>query len=185
METEGKILQHLASNIHSLRKVRGLTQKDLANITGIPRSTITNLESGNANPTLVVLKKVSSTLKVSMEELIKEPRGEYKLVLKKDVPIVEKTKGYAQLHKLLPDPIPGMEIDRLELSPGKRMKGNPHLAHTKEYFTCIKGKINISSGGNTFELSQGDVLAFPGDLAHSYFNPTNVDASGISVVVLK
>ena len=56
---------HLARNIRALREARGLSQAQLAKLSGIPRPTWANLESGAANPTLAVLLKVSATLQVS------------------------------------------------------------------------------------------------------------------------
>ena len=39
---------HLARNVAALRHARGLTQQGLATAAGVPRSTVTSLESGTA-----------------------------------------------------------------------------------------------------------------------------------------
>jgi transcriptional regulator with XRE-family HTH domain len=59
---------HLARNLVSLRHARTLTQDALAAASGLPRSTIANLESGEANPSLAVLVKVASALGVPIDE---------------------------------------------------------------------------------------------------------------------
>src|SRR5215831_937730 len=66
---------HLARNLTSLRHARALTQDALAAASGLPRSTIANLESGEANPSLAVLVKVASTLGVPIDELLAAPRA--------------------------------------------------------------------------------------------------------------
>jgi hypothetical protein len=38
--------------------------------------------------------------------------------------------------------------------------------------------------GESFKVAEGDVLAFPGDQAHAYLNPTGKKAVGFSVVAL-
>jgi transcriptional regulator with XRE-family HTH domain len=43
---------HMGNNIRQLREARGLTQQQMAKISGVPRPTWANLESGAANPTL-------------------------------------------------------------------------------------------------------------------------------------
>jgi transcriptional regulator with XRE-family HTH domain len=48
----------LAGNIKRLREESGLSQKALAEQSGVPRPTIAHLESGQANPTLGVVLKV-------------------------------------------------------------------------------------------------------------------------------
>ncbi len=88
------------------------------------------------------------------------------------------------MHKILPDPIPGMEIDRIELLPGARMTGAPHRPGTREYLTCERGRLALWAAGERFELSPGDVAAFQGDQPHSYQNLGGVPAVGFSVVTL-
>ncbi|MFK8139116.1 MAG: helix-turn-helix domain-containing protein [Bdellovibrionales bacterium] len=65
----------LANNLELLRAKRGLSQETLANLAGIPRSTVANIESGNANPSLKNLLSISSALGTGIDDLvnIKEP----------------------------------------------------------------------------------------------------------------
>ena len=86
--------------------------------------------------------------------------------------------------KLLPDPIPGMEIDRMELRPGARMTGVPHRPGTREYLTCERGELTLRAAGEKFVLQPGDVAAFDGDQPHSYHNTGSTEAIGFSVVTL-
>ena len=61
----------LAQNIKKLRKQHKISQEELAKNAGITYSTLIKIESGvNKNPTLETLKKISSTLKVTLDELI-------------------------------------------------------------------------------------------------------------------
>ena len=179
-----QIIANLGKNLLALRKQSGLTQEALASIAGVPRSTIAHMETGDANPSVSTLGKIAAGLQVTIEELLMEPRGENKLILAKDVPKIERSGGKAMLFKLLPDHIRGMEIDRMELAPSARMKGVGHVAHTKEYLTCIKGKVDVYTGGQKFSLNVGDVLAFAGDQPHSYHNDTHELSICLSVVAL-
>jgi transcriptional regulator with XRE-family HTH domain len=65
---------HLAANVRRLREGRGLSQQQMARLSGIPRPTWASLESGSANPTLAVLTRAAGALQVSIEELIGPPR---------------------------------------------------------------------------------------------------------------
>ena len=61
----------------------------------------------------------------------------------------------------------------------------PHLPGTREFFTCLAGRVNLIVAGERYELDEGDVLAFPGNLPHSYQNADALrPARGVSVVVL-
>ena len=179
-----EVSKNLAENVILLRKKRNLTQMELAKIAKVPRSTLTYIESGQGNPSLQNLTKLSGALQVSIEELLSAPRGRYKLVKHREVPISERGQGKVRIFDLLPDPIPGMHIDRMEFEVGALLRGIPHVNGTKEYCTCLQGEITIYTGGEIFRVEKGDVLAFPGDQPHSYQNKGKTRAIGVSVVVL-
>ena len=172
----------LAANLRALREARGLTQEQLAKLAGLPRATWANLESGGANPTLSVLHRVAVALQVSLEELLAAPRDVGRLHPRDSLPL--RTRGGARVRKLLPDPIPGMEIDRLELPAGARMTGVPHTPGTREYLTCEIGEIELVVSGERFLVSPGDVAVFRGDQKHSYGNSGARTAIGYSVVLV-
>jgi transcriptional regulator with XRE-family HTH domain len=172
----------LGANIVQLRESRGLTQQQMAKLAGVPRATWAHLESGDANPTLAVLNRAADALQVTIEELIRAPRPGVKHFPAGTLP--RKTRGDVTLCKLLPDPIPGMEIDRMELPAGGRMVGIPHLPGTTEYLTCERGRITLVVSGESYALAVGDVVVFRGDQRHSYANPDDRPAVGYSVVVL-
>ncbi|HEX4622262.1 MAG TPA: XRE family transcriptional regulator [Myxococcaceae bacterium] len=172
----------LAGNIRQLRDTRGLTQKQMAELSGVPRATWANLESGAANPTLAVLTRVAQVLQVTLEELVAAPRTAARLYLKEALPV--RKRGDVELRRLLPDPIAGMEMDRMAFPPGARLTGIPHTPGTREYLTCESGEIVLHAGGERRHLHAGDVAVFRGDQRHSYANPGRSPAVGYSVVVL-
>ncbi len=172
----------LADNVRQLRSARGKTQQQMAKLAGLPRATWANLESGGANPTLSVLHAAAAALAVSLEELLAPPRATGRHYPRAD--LVEKVRGQVRIRKLLPDPVPGMEMERLELPPGARMTGVPHTPGTREYLTCERGQIELTASGEPFVLKPGDVVAFRGDQRHGYANRGAKAAVGYSVVVL-
>lgn len=178
------LADNLGANLRRARQQRGLTQQQLAKLSGVPRSTLANLEAGGANPTLAVLANLSGALGLSLEELLGAPRVRCQLYPRGALPIRKRSRGAVEVHKLLPHAIPAMEIDRVELQPAARMVGVPHQPGTQEYLTCERGTLVLTVEGERFELHPGDVAAFPGDQAHGYHNPGGAVAVGFSVVVL-
>jgi transcriptional regulator with XRE-family HTH domain len=172
----------LGRNLRQLRSARGLTQQQMAKLAGLPRATWTHLESGAANPTLSVLHKVALALQVTLEELLSTPRAAGRFYPRGTLPV--RTRGAATLRRLLPDPIPGMECDRMELPPRGRMAGTPHTPGTHEYLTCEAGELTLHVAGTEWQLAPGDVVAFRGDQRHTYENRGARAAVGYSVVVL-
>lgn len=179
---EPELASRLGRNIRQLREARGLTQEQVAQLAAVPRSTWASLESGAANPTLAVLNRVAQALQVSLEELVAAPRAEAKLYAGGTLP--REVRAGVEIRKLLPDPIPGMAIDRMELPAGARLTGVPHTPGTREYLACEAGEIQLAVAGERWTLRPGDVVAFRGDQRHSYANPGVRPAVGYSVVVL-
>ncbi|MCA9716389.1 MAG: helix-turn-helix transcriptional regulator [Myxococcales bacterium] len=178
--TDEPVAAHLGDNVRQLREARGLTQQQIAKIAGVPRPTWANLESGLANPTLAVLVKVANALQVRLEELISPPRAAAQRYPAASLPT--RRRGKVEVRKLLPDPIPGLEIERMELKPGATMTGIPHTPGTREYLTCERGVIELAVSGRAWTLDPGDVVVFRGDQKHGYRNPGRGVAVAYSVI---
>ena len=175
--------KNIAFNIVNLRKRKGLSQLQLANITGLTRASIALFESGSANPSLDSLLKLSQGFQISIDELISPPRSECIHISAEDIPIEKRSKAGVILRKLLPDRNPTTEMDERIMEPGRSLTGTPHIEGTREYFTCVKGEFQVVVLGTSFNVKKGDVLSFPGDKPHAYKNPSNSSAHGISVVL--
>jgi quercetin dioxygenase-like cupin family protein len=115
-----------------------------------------------------VLDKVATALQVPIEELTSAPRASGRLYPKAALRI--RRQGDGAVRQLLPDPIPGVVIERMEIPPGGRIPGVPHMPGTREYFTCESGEVVLAVGGTPWTVGPGDVLAFRGDQRHSYRN---------------
>ena len=173
---------NLATNMKQLREARAITQQQVAKLAGIPRPTWANLESGGANPTISVLVKVAAALGVSVEELISPPRASGKLF--RAAPLPPRKRGQVPVRRLLPEPVVGFEIERMELVAGGHMTGIPHTPGTREYLTCESGRVELMESGTRWVLEPGDVVVFRGDQKHGYRNVGRGRAVAYSVVAL-
>ena len=177
-----KISGYIAQNVKQLRQSRNLKQEQLSRISGVPRPTWSNLESGSSNPTVVVLAKVAAALQVPVEELISPPKASAKFYPAHAIP--KQRRGGIVIRKLLPDHLQGLELDRMELAPSSQMIGVPHRMGTREYLACETGEVELVVSGEKYELSAGDVVVFRGDQKHSYANRGKIEAVAYSAVVL-
>jgi transcriptional regulator with XRE-family HTH domain len=176
--------KNLGLSLEYLRKARGYTQDQLSKISGIPRATLSHIESGHGNPSLKTLSKLALALGVPFEELIIAPKAACVLTRSNELKKVRRAQGQGIVAELLPRPIPGLQFERVELHNSGLIVGSPHTKGTREYFTCTKGRIAVTVEGEKFVLDEGDVLAFPGDRKHSYQNMEAFYSEGISIVAL-
>jgi transcriptional regulator with XRE-family HTH domain len=68
--------QYISTKIKSLRDECGWNQSELAKKSGVTASAISMIESGQRVPSLVVIRKISDGLKVSVAELTGESTQE-------------------------------------------------------------------------------------------------------------
>ena len=184
MDRPQLVAANLARNLVALRHVRNLTQGALAKAAGVPRSTISNLESSSGNPSLTVLVKVASALGVPLDELLASPRAKVRKWTRDELASQSAGRGVT-LRTLIPERVPDEVLNVMEFAPGASMRGSPHLPGTREFFTCLAGAVTIFVAGERFDLAVGDVLAFPGNVPHSYKNPDGSRAAhGVSAVIL-
>jgi len=184
MDAPDHVAAHLARNLISLRHARTLTQEALARAAGVPRSTIANLESSKGNPSLTVLVKVANALGAPIDELLAPPHAKVRQWRAAEIATSSHGRG-VNLRSLVPEPVPQEMLTVMDFRPKGAMRGTPHLPGTREFFTCLAGQVTIFVAGVRHDLSEGDVLAFPGNVAHSYQNPdAQRGAHGVSVVIL-
>lgn len=163
-----KTSSYLALNVREHRSSRQLSQAQLAKMAGIPRPTLAHLESGTANPTLSVLMRLASTLQVLIEELVAPPRATARHFCPEELP--QRQRGSVTIRKLLPDPVRGLDIERIEIPAGAHLPGIPHARGTRKYVVCEMGSVDLSTPADTHRLETGDVLIFRGDQGHAYHN---------------
>ena len=175
-----KTSSYLAINIREYRNSRQLSQAKLAKMAGIPRPTLAHLESGTANPTLSVMMRLASALQVLIEELVAPPRATARHFGPEELP--QRQRGSVLIRKILPDPIRGLDIERLEVPAGAHLTGIPHARGTRKYVTCEKGCADVSINDEHQVLNPGDVLIFRGDQRHGFHNPGQVQTVLYSVV---
>jgi len=183
MNDHNSASRYLAINLLALRKKKGLSQDRLSELADIPRSTITHMESGDGNPSLTNLCKLAAALGISIEELLSRPRNECTLLKAAEVPVLSRSAGKVRLHKLMPDTVRGIEIDKVEIQGSSSMGGRPHVQGSKEYLMTLAGEVIVSVDGDDYTVATGDVLAFPGDQRHAYRNSKSRPAVALSVVL--
>ena len=65
---------NIGGKIQARRKAMGLSQEDLAQLTGVSRQSVTKWETGQSAPDLDRLVEVADVLGVSLDFLLREPQ---------------------------------------------------------------------------------------------------------------
>lgn len=172
------LAHNLSTNLTQLRMARGLTQAQLADSAGIPRSTVTHMESGAGNPSLSNLARVAAALQVGIEALLAMPPNNLLHLPAARLTTRERAGGKASITDLLPEPLVGFSLERLTIKRAASLRRRSGSAGAQIYCHLLQGEVVVSASGEMVSLAAGDVLTFRADQPHSF------RASGASTALL-
>ena len=163
--------QIVAHNIRLLREKRNLSLEELSRLSGVSKSMLAQIERGDANPTVSTLWKVANGMKVPFDALTVRPESPYEIVRRSEIQPLPEDGGRVRIAPLFPDDENRrFAVYYLELDPGSYWESEPHLRGTTEFIMVFRGKLEITFGGKTFPVAQGDSIRFRGDVQHAYRN---------------
>lgn len=170
------------------RKAKGLTLEQLGALSGVSKSMLSQVERGEANPTLAVLWSLTQALGIDFGTLVSsasrdEAAGIDVLPLGK-TPEIRSEDGLCRLRILSPPHLAGRtELYLLEFSAGGTLVSKPHTHGTVEHLTALSGDIEVRSGGAHVRLHEGETARYAADVAHAIVNPGRASRSAVLMVV--
>ena len=165
----------IAQNVRTARERKKLTLDGAAELTGVSRSMLAQIERGEVNPTISVVWKTANGYKVSFTSLV-EPQNEGVSVLRCGTPLETDEGGYLSYPVFAFNEATLFETYRIVIQPFGRLDAQPHLRGTEEYVTVFQGPVEIGVDGEVYRLKTGDSIRFPGDVPHQYINAGELPA---------
>jgi XRE family transcriptional regulator, regulator of sulfur utilization len=152
-----------------LRQERGLSLAALAELTGVSKSMLRQIEMGQSSPTIATLWKIANGLRVPFSVLLAPPEVE---VTVRDVhargPLRGDTPGY-RLYPLVPfAPDRGLELYLVELDPGTHLDAAAHPQRTLEHVVVQQGVLRVTVGDQVHTVRAGQIMSFGADQPHAY-----------------
>jgi transcriptional regulator with XRE-family HTH domain len=164
---------HLGEQLRRLRAQRGWSLERLAGVCGVSRSMLSQIERGEANPTVIVAAAIARALGVSLDELVTPPdQGSPLSVIRADDPqYVYRADEHCRIRTLSPLTAQ-RELEFYEVTFPARgeLRSAPHFAGTREFLTVLRGEVRVESGEYVARLAAGDSVAYPADVAHAIVN---------------
>jgi len=164
----------IGDRLKEFRKNRGFTMRDLAERCNLSVNAISLIERGENSPTVSSLKRLSSALGVSMNELLEK-------TIDSSIVHIKKNQGM-HIHKnnfeieSLGFGLADQQIDpyRIIINPGVDTSSKVITHPGQEFVFCLSGLINYYVGDQQFKLESGDSLLFNAMYPHGWCNPNSV-----------
>lgn len=176
---------NIAINLKRIRKAKGMSLDVVAEQTGVSKSMLATIEKGDANPSIGVLGKIMSGLRVDLQDLTQAPQNDNYLV---DIDKLEPTKSVSgQYHVWTCFPIADnrtVEIYRIDIEAGGVYESGSHGERTKEYIAMLQGYLSIQLESGIYEVGKEQFFRFESDQSHIYRNKTKERISFLSFFVV-
>ena len=162
---------NISINLKRIRKAKGMSLDVVAEQTGVSKSMLSTIEKGDANPSVGVLGKIISGLRIELQDLTQPPQADSYLV---DISKLSPTKDVeGQYHVWTCFPIADnrtVEIYRIDIEPGGVYESGSHGERTKEYIAMLEGSLSIRLEDGIHVVEKEQFFRFESDQPHVYFN---------------
>lgn len=186
-QTADSATLRLCQRVRELRNARGWTLEQLAKVSGVSRSMLSQIERQQVNPTFHVAYRVAQAFGMSLGQLVDDD----------DQPLIEVIRSHDEHYRFREDedhsvrslyPMhleKDIEFYELKLRAGGRLPSSAHLAGTREFLTVQKGRIRVCSGHDEAILEAGDSARYPADIDHVIENVGRGDALAFLVAIYR
>ena len=163
------IAARLSTRLRAARKAKGLSLEAVAQLSGVSRSMLSQVERGESSPTVATLWNLTRALGTDFAGLLDEGRRpQVAVTARADHPVIPSYGKGCTLRILSPpEQAQRHEIYDVTLEAGAAMVSEPHWPGCREHLTVLDGAVTVEVGGDLRSLSAGDTASYAADTAHA------------------
>lgn len=169
--------------IRKIRVRRGLSQRALAQISGLSANAISRIERGESSPTVTSLHRIAAALEVPIVDFFETGTKLTKVLVRKGSRL--RTHGEGVLMESLGTGLPGQMLEPflMTLEPDSVCGEEPITHAGEEFVICLAGTVDYLIEDEWHRLSAGDSLLFQSEQRHLCRNTGETDAVVLLVIL--
>jgi transcriptional regulator with XRE-family HTH domain len=175
------------------RKKRGLTLEQLAGLSKVSKSMLSQIERSQANPTFAVLWSLTRALNIDLANLLgggggdaPAEAGAVEVVPAAYTPEFKNADASCRLRTLSPPDLAGItEWYEVEMAPSGALDSAAHAGGAFEHFTAFTPGFEVKSGQSVRTLNAGETARYRADVPHRIRNTSTRNAKGLMVVIYR
>lgn len=173
-----QIDQEVSKNLRRIRKEKGLTLDKTAELTGVSKAMLSQIERGVSSPTIARLWQIATGLNVSFSQFViaSQVINTQPDILKisNDRSVDDWVNDDFFVNVLFPyEASLGFEVYELGLKESYEHKSEAHNLGVIEHVVCVSGRMAINCDDAWHVLGEGQAIRFSGAQPHSYRNIGN------------
>lgn len=178
----------VGDTLAALRQAGALSLEALSRKAGVSKSMLSQIERGQANPTVAVVWRLANALNVGIGDLLGAPPpvqpAAIEMLGAHAAPAIRSPDGLCELRILGPVGLAGQfEWYALSVQPGGKLDSQPHETGTREHLSTMSGVLDVQTGDQSQRIKTGETARYVADRPHCIRNTGKTTASGWLVVV--
>ncbi|SLN62693.1 helix-turn-helix domain-containing protein [Ruegeria meonggei] len=169
-ENPDDILTRLPARLKEARRAKGLSLEAVANLSGVSRSMVSQIERGESSPTISTLWNLTRALQVDFAGLLEDADNsdQIEVLRNAEVPSIDNMGEKCRIRILSPpEEAGGHEVYDIQFDQHGALASQPHTRGAQEQLTVLEGSVRVTSGAATMDLSQGDTARYAADVPHA------------------
>lgn len=174
----------VSKKIKEYRLSKGFSIKELAQLTGVTSSLLSQIEKGSANPSINTLKQISTALEIPLFNFFINDDSTQNLVVRKEnrKKIMFSEEDSFAYELLTPDSQGTIEFMLMNI-PAKKSSSKELFSHKGEEVAYVmKGSVNLYLLNTVMTLNCGDSVRIPPHSNHKWENTKEDDCQVIFAV---
>ena len=168
-ENSDDILTLLPARLREARRAQGLSLEAVANLSGVSRSMVSQIERGESSPTIATLWNLTRALQVDFAGLLDgdESADQIELLSYAQVPRIDRVGEGVCIRILSPPEEAGRhEVYDLSFDPKGILDSQPHKRGAREQLSVISGTVTVRSGTAVQDVGPGEIARYAADVPH-------------------
>ena len=169
MSNRSGINDRLASALKAARSQKGLSLEAVANLSGVSKSMVSQIERGQSSPTVATLWNLTQALQVDFAGLVGSTTKVDQITCLRagTTPTIDGRGEGCRIRILSPPEEVGRhEVYELVFAANGRLVSDAHGPGTREHLTVFEGRLEVVSGEAVEQLEAGDTAHYSADRDH-------------------
>jgi len=166
----------VSRNLKRIRSERGISLAKLAELSGVSKGMLSQIENNGTSPTINTIWKICIGLNIPYTTLLEGPKPTNKIIKKNEITQQQSPDGHYRIYGYYSDsPHHNFELFQIELDEGTsytsvgHAKTNQNL-DSEEYVMVLAGQLTLTVGDKQLVLNQDDATRFDPTNQHIYQN---------------
>jgi transcriptional regulator with XRE-family HTH domain len=167
----------IGARLRALREGRGISLGDLAARARIGKGTLSELETGQRNPTIETLFAITTALGLPFSAALPAVEAQAPAAVAVSGEAIE-----AVLVDRFIDATATTELYRVTIAAGRSQESAPHAPGVTEHWIVYAGVLELGPIGAPVRLGAGESTTFTGDVPHRYRAHEEADVAAALLV---